>query len=191
MWGCCRRRSRPTSSSTSRPGDSNRPEKTGTHDISAARRPSTTFSVCIRRNGVGFTTYPSGLMDARQSTRRQPNSSAGELPSLARPDDLDEPGGGYGLRFLDPENRCIELSAGVAEHPNGGSAVGKSAPAGCAMWVSTLGGSSRSWRSTLIFSGFGSRTGLRTRWSSCDATGDITSLSSLVRIIHRSTMLRT
>ena len=43
---------------------------------------------------------------------------------VARPDDLDEPGGGYGLRFLDPENRCIELSAGVAEHSNGGSAKG-------------------------------------------------------------------
>ena len=41
---------------------------------------------------------------------------------VAQPGDLDEPGGGYGLRFLDPENRCIELSAGVAEHPNGGSA---------------------------------------------------------------------
>ena len=40
---------------------------------------------------------------------------------VAQPDDLDEPGGGYGLRFLDPENRCIELSAGVAEHPNGWS----------------------------------------------------------------------
>ncbi|MCY3773141.1 MAG: VOC family protein [Gemmatimonadetes bacterium] len=47
---------------------------------------------------------------------------------VAHPADLDEPGGGYGLRFLDPENRCIELSAGgsehsstVAEHPNGGS----------------------------------------------------------------------
>ena len=38
---------------------------------------------------------------------------------VAQPGDLDEPGGGYGLRFLDPENRCIELSAGVAEHPNG------------------------------------------------------------------------
>ena len=41
---------------------------------------------------------------------------------VARPDELDEPGGGYGLRFLDPENRCIELSAGVAEHSNGWSA---------------------------------------------------------------------
>lgn len=43
-------------------------------------------------------------------------------PLVAPPDDLDEPGGGYGLRFLDPENRCIELSAGVAEYANGGSA---------------------------------------------------------------------
>ncbi len=43
------------------------------------------------------------------------------IPLVARPAGLDEPGGGYGLRFLDPENRCIELSAGVAEHPNGGS----------------------------------------------------------------------
>ena len=44
------------------------------------------------------------------------------IPLAARPDDLDEPGGGYGLRFLDPENRCIELSAGVAEHPDCGAA---------------------------------------------------------------------
>ena len=48
-------------------------------------------------------------------------------PLFAQPKDLDEPGGGYGLRFLDPENRCIELSAGVAEHPNGRS-PGKVAP---------------------------------------------------------------
>ena len=46
---------------------------------------------------------------------------------VAQPGDLSEPGGGYGLRFLDPENRCIELSAGVAEHPNGWS-TGKVAP---------------------------------------------------------------
>ena len=38
-------------------------------------------------------------------------------PLAAPPDDLDEPGGGYGLRFFDPENRCIELSAGAAEDP--------------------------------------------------------------------------
>ena len=39
---------------------------------------------------------------------------------VAHPGDLDEPGGGYGLRFLDPENRCIELSASVARPANGG-----------------------------------------------------------------------
>ena len=39
------------------------------------------------------------------------------IPLVAQPDDLDEPGGGYGLRFLDPENRCIELSAGVGRTP--------------------------------------------------------------------------
>ena len=43
---------------------------------------------------------------------------------VARPNELDRPGGGYGLRFLDPENRCIELSAGVTEHSNGWSAKG-------------------------------------------------------------------
>ncbi|MDE3000381.1 MAG: VOC family protein [Gemmatimonadota bacterium] len=48
---------------------------------------------------------------------------------VAQPGDLDEPGGGYGLRFLDPENRCIELSAGVAEPPNDRSA-GNVAPRG-------------------------------------------------------------
>ena len=40
---------------------------------------------------------------------------------VAHPGVLDEPGGAYGLRFLDPENRCIELSTGVARHANGGS----------------------------------------------------------------------
>lgn len=41
---------------------------------------------------------------------------------LTPPHELEKPGGGYGLRLLDPENRCIELSAGVAEHANGWSA---------------------------------------------------------------------
>src|SRR5436309_1860799 len=31
----------------------------------------------------------------------------------------DEPGGGYRLRFVDPDGRCLELSAGVTEHSNG------------------------------------------------------------------------
>ncbi|MCY3738584.1 MAG: VOC family protein [Gemmatimonadaceae bacterium] len=49
------------------------------------------------------------------------------VPLAAQPDAQDEPGGGYGLRFLDPENRCIELSAGVAEHPSRGS-TGRAGP---------------------------------------------------------------
>jgi catechol 2,3-dioxygenase-like lactoylglutathione lyase family enzyme len=35
------------------------------------------------------------------------------------PHTLDTPGGGFGLRFIDPEGRCIELSSGVASHSNG------------------------------------------------------------------------
>ena len=54
------------------------------------------------------------------------DAAATELESrgitlVAHPGDLDEPGGGYGLRFLDPDNRCIELSAGAASHANGGT----------------------------------------------------------------------
>jgi catechol 2,3-dioxygenase-like lactoylglutathione lyase family enzyme len=33
---------------------------------------------------------------------------------IAEPQRLDTPGHGYGVRFLDPDNRCIELSADVA-----------------------------------------------------------------------------
>jgi catechol 2,3-dioxygenase-like lactoylglutathione lyase family enzyme len=33
---------------------------------------------------------------------------------LSEPAFLDEPGGGLGFRFLDPDRRCVELSSGVA-----------------------------------------------------------------------------
>jgi len=59
--------------------------------------------------------------------REEVDAAANELerrgtPLVARPDELDERGGGYGRRLLDPENRCIELSAGVDERPDSGSA---------------------------------------------------------------------
>ncbi len=38
---------------------------------------------------------------------------------VEEPHELNEPGGGYGLRFVDPEGRCIELSSGVAAQTNG------------------------------------------------------------------------
>ena len=36
------------------------------------------------------------------------------------PHPLDEPGGGFGLRFVDIDGRCIELSSGVARHAYSG-----------------------------------------------------------------------
>jgi len=41
------------------------------------------------------------------------------VPLLEPPHELTTPGGGYGLRFLDPDGRCIELSAGVARGERG------------------------------------------------------------------------
>jgi catechol 2,3-dioxygenase-like lactoylglutathione lyase family enzyme len=38
---------------------------------------------------------------------------------VEEPHRLDEPGGGYGLRFVDPDGRCIELSSNVSPHTNG------------------------------------------------------------------------
>jgi catechol 2,3-dioxygenase-like lactoylglutathione lyase family enzyme len=38
---------------------------------------------------------------------------------VQEPASLDEPGGGYGMRFVDPDGRCIELSSGVAGHADG------------------------------------------------------------------------
>ena len=122
MWGFCRRRSRPTRSSVWRPWDSNCPEKTSTYDTFADRRVSTTFSASIRLTGADSTTWPFAWTDARRSTRRPPKVERRGIAIVSQPDELDKPGGGYGMRFLDPENRCIELSAGVAEHSNGWAA---------------------------------------------------------------------
>ncbi len=38
---------------------------------------------------------------------------------VEEPQPLDEPGGGFGFRFIDPDGRCIELSSGIATHTNG------------------------------------------------------------------------
>ncbi len=35
---------------------------------------------------------------------------------VEEPHPLDEPGGGFGLRFVDPDDRCIELSSGSGSH---------------------------------------------------------------------------
>ena len=38
---------------------------------------------------------------------------------VEEPHYLNQPGVGYGLRFIDPDGRCIELSSGVAAHGDG------------------------------------------------------------------------
>jgi catechol 2,3-dioxygenase-like lactoylglutathione lyase family enzyme len=38
---------------------------------------------------------------------------------LNGPGELSEPGGGYGVQFVDPDGRCIELSANVSAHSGG------------------------------------------------------------------------
>jgi catechol 2,3-dioxygenase-like lactoylglutathione lyase family enzyme len=41
------------------------------------------------------------------------------VPTIAQPHHLGTPGGGYGFQFLDPDNRCVELSAEVEAGPAG------------------------------------------------------------------------
>jgi len=38
---------------------------------------------------------------------------------IEEPHNLSEPGGGFGLRFIDPDGRCIELSSDVKRNTNG------------------------------------------------------------------------
>jgi catechol 2,3-dioxygenase-like lactoylglutathione lyase family enzyme len=38
---------------------------------------------------------------------------------VEEPHALNEPGGGFGLRFIDPDGRCIELSSGASVHKSG------------------------------------------------------------------------
>jgi len=62
------------------------------------------------------------------STRHDVDAAARDLdragiPTIAAPHQLATPGGGYGFQFLDPDNRCIEVSADVAPGPAGSGAV--------------------------------------------------------------------
>jgi len=38
---------------------------------------------------------------------------------VREPSRREEPGGGYGMRFIDPDGRCVELSSDVAQHTDG------------------------------------------------------------------------
>ena len=62
-------------------------------------------------------------MDSNDAVRSAASSlkQAG-VRIVEEPHYFDETGDGYGLRFIDPDGRCIELSSGVAAHHNGWSA---------------------------------------------------------------------
>jgi catechol 2,3-dioxygenase-like lactoylglutathione lyase family enzyme len=63
-----------------------------------------------------------GLQNAGDVDEAARELRAVGAPIIEDPRELDEPGGGYGLRFVDPDGRCIELSSGVATHQNGWTA---------------------------------------------------------------------
>jgi catechol 2,3-dioxygenase-like lactoylglutathione lyase family enzyme len=52
--------------------------------------------------------------DALRDAHRQ--LTEGGVRLLSDPAELDRPGGGLGVRFVDPDGRVVELSAGVATH---------------------------------------------------------------------------
>jgi catechol 2,3-dioxygenase-like lactoylglutathione lyase family enzyme len=56
-------------------------------------------------------------------------SSAG-VPLVAEPSKLDTPGGGYGLRFFDPDGRVVEVSADVTPRAHRGVAEREAIPVG-------------------------------------------------------------
>jgi catechol 2,3-dioxygenase-like lactoylglutathione lyase family enzyme len=70
-----------------------------------------------KSRGLHHIAYAMASDDAVQraaATLKQAGVKVIEEPHL-----FDEPGAGYGLRFVDPDGRCMELSAGVAQHKNG------------------------------------------------------------------------
>lgn len=60
---------------------------------------------------IAFGMIDKHAVDAAAETLRELG-----IPLVAEPGYLDEVGAGYGLRFLDPEGRCIELSCWVEIH---------------------------------------------------------------------------
>jgi catechol 2,3-dioxygenase-like lactoylglutathione lyase family enzyme len=55
-----------------------------------------------------------GLASAAEVDAAADELRASGVRIVAEPQELDTPGGGYGLRCADPDGRCLELSAGVA-----------------------------------------------------------------------------
>jgi catechol 2,3-dioxygenase-like lactoylglutathione lyase family enzyme len=74
-----------------------------------------------RRNGRGLHHIAYSLPGENAVRQAAAFLQGSGVRILQGPQPLDEPGGGFGLRLLDPDGRCIELSSGVAPHFNGWS----------------------------------------------------------------------
>jgi Glyoxalase/Bleomycin resistance protein/Dioxygenase superfamily len=60
-----------------------------------------------------------GMSDEEDVDRTAEELQSRGIRLVSEPQPLNEPGGGYGFRFIDLEGRCIELSVGVIQHQGG------------------------------------------------------------------------
>ena len=67
-------------------------------------------------NGLGLHHIAYAMQDEDSIRRAAAHLTQAGVRIAETPHVLDEPGGGFGLRFIDPDGRCIELSAGVSRH---------------------------------------------------------------------------
>jgi len=78
------------------------------------------FILSLHRNetrGLHHIAYSMPDDDAVRRAAAHLNESGVRV--LDEPRLLEEPGSGFGVRFIDPDGRCIELSSGVADHADG------------------------------------------------------------------------
>ena len=67
-----------------------------------------------KRRGLHHIAF--GMSNEEDVDRTARELQSRDIRLVSEPQTLNEPGGGYGFRFIDPEGRCIELSAGVVQH---------------------------------------------------------------------------
>ena len=69
------------------------------------------------RRGLHHIAY--ALPDEESVERAAALLKKSNIRLVEEPHVLNEPGGGFGLRFIDPDGRCIELSSGASDHKSG------------------------------------------------------------------------
>lgn len=72
-----------------------------------------------RRKSRGLHHIAYAMADENAVQRAASKIKDSGVPIVQEPGPLTELGGGFGIRFLDPDGRCIELSSGSLKHPNG------------------------------------------------------------------------